>query len=107
MLGLTMFSTASSVAKSVTILSNYNPDTEKSDQVLAPIQAANGVQFDGVSEDGKNLLYQVSDGGYTTYATLNPAHSPAQLYSVSDVKEGNAGRKDTGHVQSHTDSYTQ
>jgi len=98
MLGLTMFSTASGVAKSVTNLSNYNPDTEKSDQVLAPIQAANDVQFDGVSEDGKNLLYQVSDGGYTTYSTLNPAHSPAQLYSVSDANAGNAVWMDTGHA---------
>lgn len=87
-IGLTIFSAASGAARSMTRIYNYNPASERHEQLLPPIYA-DAIQLDSITRDGQNLLYHYSSGGQTEYATLTPLPGTGFFYQQDKSNTGN------------------
>jgi len=69
-------------------VSNYNYQSGASVQLTSQQLPAH-TQFDGVSPDGKNLLYQFSSNDHTMYFTLSQSPNMA-FFELEDNNAGNA-----------------
>ena len=79
---------ASSTANGQAV-SNYNYQSGASVQLTSQQLPAN-TQFDGISSDGQNLLYQFSSSDHTMYFTLAPLPNVGFFYELEDDNAGNA-----------------
>src|SRR5712691_9082149 len=79
-------------------VANYDPVSEKSASLVkSPLPA--DTQIDGVSHDGRNLLYQFSSSGHTEYFTLSQLPNTGFFYELNDSDAGNAvWMTDSRHV---------
>lgn len=78
-------------ASSVFSLRNYDPMSGKQRElVLQPPYLPQNTSIDGVSHDGKNLLYQFSSDGHTLYYTLSLTAATGYFYELNGASAGNA-----------------
>jgi hypothetical protein len=71
------------------VISNYNYQSGARVQLTNQQLPAN-TQFDGISPDGQNLLYQYTESDQTMYFTLSQSSNASFFYSMDDDNAGNA-----------------
>ncbi|HLX59287.1 MAG TPA: hypothetical protein VKR83_19905, partial [Ktedonobacteraceae bacterium] len=78
----------------------YNVDTTsgRSEQLTPTIQSTEEVQFETVSPDGKNMLYDYSEQGQTIYSTLQPVSNRSYITSIANDDVSNAIWMDNDHI---------
>ena len=80
-------------------IKNYDLVSGKQKElVLQPLGLPLDTQIDGISRDGKNLLYQFSSGGRTLYYTLSSIANTGYFYALDGSNAGNALWFPDGHA---------
>ena len=79
------------------VVSNYNYQSGASVQLTSQLLPSS-TQFDGVSPDGMNLLYQFTNSDQTMYYTLPQSSNAGSFYAVNEDNAGNAIWLDSHNV---------
>src|SRR5579883_209179 len=95
-IGVTMLS-ASGMAN-VTKLFNLNPTGDAADQLVPTLSETEAVTFDGVSQGGNNILYQMSRQGHTLFAAVHQTPGADHFLALDTVNAGNAVWMDDNHA---------
>lgn len=81
-----------------TSIANYNPYNGHHTALVSPF-TADALRIDGVSRDGRDVLYQYSSHNNTYYATLNPLAQQRYFYVLENENAGEAiWMSDSRHV---------
>ena len=77
---------------------NYNPANGRYVNLVSSSQVPANIRIDGISPDGRNLLYRFSASGHTMYSTSIPVKGTSFFYEMSDENAGNAVWMDNDHA---------
>jgi len=94
-IGLTM--AAPGMSKLIGIY-NYNPANGRHIDLVSSSQVPDNIRLDGISPDGRNLLYQFSASGHTMYSTSIPVKGTNFFYELKDENAVNAVWMDNDHA---------
>lgn len=96
-IGVTMLSAASGMAN-VTKLLNLNPTSDAADQLVPTLSETEAVTFDGVSQEGNNILYQMARQGQTFFAAVHQTTNADHFLALDTVNASNAVWMDENHA---------